>query len=306
MRPTLKKGTIMSTELTIAQDRGVSMAELMGVAAPSSGAKTSRMIDRLTQVHSPIMGEVEFNGKKMKTEVVPTGSLKMQNGEDVVYSTSATVRIFMVRQQWQRWNGESGEMEKSVMSNSLSGDLQDSIGGYNLGRPSGYIEDFNALPQATKDLMRTVKRVKIYMGELTLDNPVNALGEPAEVGSNFTNIPFILDCKNRDSIKAIDDAIGAITKGNQLPIHGTIKLTGSEGSIPTGATFGKIDAAKHGSHSGADGDNDRLQMFLDHIENQNGRILDLFHERNDRSLSPEDAKVVNGIIESNDFVEVDD
>ena len=297
----------MSTDLTIAQDRGVSMAELMGVASPSSGGgKTSRMIDRLSQVHSPIMGEVEFNGKKMKTEVVPTGAFKMQNGEDVVYSTSATVRIFMVRQQWQRWNGESGEMEKTVMSNSLSGDLQDSVGGFNLGRPSGFIEDFNALPQATKELMRTVKRVKVYMGELTLDNPVNAIGEPANVGSNFTNIPFILDCKNRDSIKAIDDAIAAITKGNQLPIHATIKLTGVEGSIPTGATFGKIDAAKHGSHSGAEGDNDRLQMFLDHIENQNGRVLDLHHERNDRSLSPEDAKVVNGIIESNDFVEVDE
>ena len=298
----------MSTELTVATERGMSMAELMGVTSSGGAPKTSKMIDRITQVHSPIMGEVEFNGKKIKTEVVPVGAFKVQNGEDVIYSTSATIRIFMMRQQWQRWNGETGEMEKSVMSQNLQGDLQDSIGGFNLGRPSGYIEDFNALPEATKQLMRTVKRVKVYMGELTMDNPTNALGEPANVGSNFTKIPFVMDVKNRDSIKSLDDAVGAITRNNQLPIMAEIKIRGVEDSIPTGAKFGKIEAMKGDTVQNPDneGDNEKLNMFLDSIEAANGRILDLYHERSDRSISPEDAKVVNSIIDSNDFVEVDE
>lgn len=296
----------MSTQITVPEGRNQSLAEAMGLSMPTSQAKSSKSVDRVSQVHSPIMGEVEFNGKKIKTEVVPTGAFKMQNGEDVVYSTSLTMRIFAMRQQWQRWNGESGEMEKSVMANSLSGDLQDSIGGFNLGRPSGYIEDFNALPEATKQLMRTVKRVKIYMGVLTLDNPVTALGEPANVGSNFTDIPFIMDVKNRDSIKSIDSVVDAITRANMLPIMSEIKLTGVEDSIPTGATFGKITAAQGDKVELSEGDQSTLDNFFDFIEMANGRILDLHHERNDKSLSPEDAKVVNGIIDSNDFVEVDE
>ena len=295
----------MSTELSIAQDRGMSTAELMGFSTGSSSGSTSKLLDRVQQVHSPIMGEVEYGGKTIKTEVVPTGAFKMQNGENVVYSTSATVRIFMVRQQWQRWNGESGEMEKSVMANSLNGDLQDSIGGFNLGRPSGYIEDFNALPQATKELMRTVKRVKIYMGTITLDNPTDDKGNPANVGNTFTDLPFTMDVKNRDSLKSIDSVCTAITKGNELPMAVEIKLTGVEDSIPTGAKFGKIEATKGKSVGSSEADNSLLSDFLAFIEAQNGRILDLHHERNDKSLSPEDAKVVNGIIDSNDFTEVE-
>ncbi len=296
----------MSTDLSIIQDRGADLATLMGVAPATSGSsdRPSVMINRLSQVHQPIMGEVEFNGKSIKTEVVPVGAFKLKNGEDFVYSTTATIRVFAMRQQWQRWNGETNEMEKSVMANSLSGDLQDSIGGFNLGRPSGYIEDFNALPEATKQLMRTVKRVKIYMGMMTLDAPMNEKGEPVP-GDDFTNIPFIMDVKNRDSLKAIDDVLARLKKANKLPIMSDINLVGVEDSIPTGAKFGKIDASQGAAVEMSDADQTQLGQYLDFIEMQNARILDLYHERNDKSLSPEDAKVVNSVIDSNDFTEVE-
>ena len=64
--------------------------------------------------HQPIMGEVEFNGKTIKTEVVPIGAFTLVQGEDKVYSNGITFRVFAQRQQWQRWNSETEEMEKSV------------------------------------------------------------------------------------------------------------------------------------------------------------------------------------------------
>jgi len=250
-------------------------------------------------LHQPIMGEVDLNGKKIKTEVVPVGAFTLKTGDDIVYSNGVTVRVFAQRNQWQRWNSETEEMEKSVMSNSLNGDLKDSIGGFNLGRPSGYIEDFNSLPDATKQLMRSVKRVMVYYGTVTLDSPMNEKGEPVNA---LGNVPFVMDIKNRDSLKSINGVMSNFKKKNMLPIMSTIKLEGVEDSIPTGAKFGKIEANTGDSVDLASEDNDTLKDFLELIEYSNGKILDLHHERA-KGHSDKDADLVGEIL-NNDFVEV--
>lgn len=276
------------------------MAELMGVSSASAGQATPS-ITRIGMQHQPIMGEVEFNGKMIKTEVVPVGAFTLTQGDDTVYSTGISVRIFAQRQQWQRWNGETNEMEKSVLSNSLNGDLKDSIGGFNLGRPSGYIEDFNSLPDATKAIMRSVKRVKVFYGTVTLDNPIDAAGNP--VSGGYVDIPFVMDVKNRDSLKSIDTVLNGLQRKNLLPIMSTVKLKGVEDSIPTGAKFGKIEASLGDKIDITDHDNDTLRDFIELIEYSNGKILDLNAERSADGLTAEDANMVKDIID-NDFVEV--
>ena len=291
----------MSTELAIAVERGQSLAELMGVSTSLGEANPS--IARIGMLHQPLMGEVEFNGKKIKTEVVPVGAFILTQGDTKVYSTSVSVRIFAQRQQWQRWNSETEEMEKTVLANSLNGDLKDSIGGFNLGRPSGYIEDFNVLPESTKQIIRSVKRVTVYYGTVTLDNPVDEKGN--EVSGDFTDVPFVMDLKNRDSLKSINSALNKLKKSNLLPIMSTLKLTGVEDSIPTGATFGKVEAKLGDKVDIEDADNDTLRDFIELIEYSNGKILDLHNEHNDKSLTREDAAMVSDILNS-DYIEVDE
>ena len=290
----------MSTELAIANERGQSMAELMGVSSTPT-TSTTPSISRLGMLHQPIMGEVELNGKMIKTEVVPVGAFTLKTGDDIVYSVGATVRVFAQRNQCQRWNSDTEEMEKSVMSNSLNGDLKDSIGGFNLGRPTGYIEDFNALDDATKQVIRSVKRVVVYYGTVTLDSPMNEKGEPI---TSAANIPFVMDVKNRDSLKSINGVMNNFKKKNVLPIMSTISLEGVEDSIPTGAKFGKIKATTGDSVELASEDNDTLKDFLELIEYSNGKILDLHHERA-KGGADSDEDLVEGII-NNDFVEVDE
>ena len=291
----------MSNELAIAAERGQSMAEMMGVSAASTQQSTPS-IARVGMIHQPIMGEVEFNGKTIKTEVLPIGTFTLVQGEDKVYSNGVTLRVFAQRNQWQRWNSETEEMEKSVMSNSLNGDMKDSVGGFNLGRPTGYIDDFQALPEATKQIMRSVKRVKVFFATVTLDNPMNDKGEP--VTGNYTDVPVVMDVKNRDSLKSIDAVLNGLNRKNLLPIMSTIKMSGVEDSIPTGAKFGRIEAKLGSSVDLSDSDNDTLKDFMDLIEYMNGKVLDLHNERNDKGLSPEDAAVVSDII-NNDFIEVE-
>jgi len=288
----------MSNELAIATERGQSMAELMGVSSAPVQENTPS-ISRLGMLHQPIMGEVELNGKMIKTEVVPVGAFTLKTGDDIVYSNGVTVRVFAQRNQWQRWNSDTEEMEKSVMSNTLNGDLKDSIGGFNLGRPSGYIEDFNSLPDATKQLMRSVKRVVVYYGTVSLDSPMNEKGEPVEAAASM---PFVMDVKNRDSLKSINGVMSNFKKKNMLPIMSTIKLEGIEDSIPTGAKFGKIQANTGEAVELASEDNDTLKDFLELIEYSNGKILDLHHDRA-KGHADQDAELVGEIL-NNDFVEV--
>ena len=288
----------MSNELAVATESGKSMAELMGVSSAPVNSSTPS-ISRLGMLHQPIMGEVDLNGKMIKTEVVPVGAFTLKTGDDIVYSNGATVRVFAQRNQWQRWNSETEEMEKSVMSNSLNGDLKDSIGGFNLGRPSGYIEDFNSLPDATKQLMRSVKRVMVYYGTVSLDSPMNEKGEPVDAAAT---IPFVMDVKNRDSLKSINGVMSNFKKKNMLPIMSTIKLEGIEDSIPTGAKFGKIQASTGDGVDLAKEDNDTLKDFLELIEFSNGKILDLHHDRA-KMGTDSDAELVGEIL-NNDFVEV--
>ena len=290
----------MSTELAIANERGQSMAELMGVSSAPSQEYTPS-ISRLGMLHQPLMGEIEVNGKMIKTEVVPVGAFTLKTGDDIVYSNGATVRVFAQRNQWQRWNSETEEMEKSVMSNTLNGDLKDSIGGLNLGRPSGYIEDFNSLDDATKQLIRSVKRVVVYYGTVTLDNPMNEKGEAV---SAVESVPFVMDIKNRDSLKSLNGVMSSLKKKNMLPIMSTIKLEGIEDSIPTGAKFGKVGASLGDPVELISSDNDMLKDFLELIEYSNGKILDLHHERA-KGHADEDEALVKEIL-NNDFVEVDE
>ena len=162
------------------------------------------------------------------------------------------------------------------MSNSLNGDLKDSIGGFNLGRPTGYIEDWNALDDATKQVIRSVKRV-VYYGTVTLDNPTNEKGEAVYA---VESVPFVMDVKNRDSLKSINGVMGHLKKKNTLPIMSKIKLEGIEDSIPTGAKFGKIHATLGDAVELSSVDNDTLKDFLDLLSIATVRYLeDLHHER---------------------------
>ena len=286
----------MSTELATTGSSNP-LAELMGDPKQSSEQRNS--LARINILSRPIKGEVELNGKKIKTDVLPVGTYKITIDDDVFYAESLEVRILTDRLQWQRWNSSTNEMEKSVMSRTVNNDLQDSVGGFNLGRPSGYIKDFNALPEATKDIIRTVNRIKIFMGVLTVWNPVDETNSP--INGEYVEIPFIMDVKNRDSLKSIDTCQKTIQRKNSMPHMTSIILTGEEASIPNGNTYGQISASVGSIVIPSDDDNEYMQQtaadFLDYIRYFNAKIMDLHHERSSKSMDAEDAALVGSIID---------
>ena len=55
---------------------------------------------------------------------------------------------------------------KTVMADNLNIDLKDNDGGFNCGKPAGYIQDFKSLPEKTQDLIKQIKRVRVVLAPL--------------------------------------------------------------------------------------------------------------------------------------------
>jgi hypothetical protein len=283
----------MSNELAIQNDLGMSLAEAIGVSGSAGETKTAAL-PRINLTHNAIMGTMDVGGKSIKTEVVPAGAYKITLGEDnEVYAVNPSVRIFAVRQQWSKWDSEANQMLKTVMSTDLKGDLKDNMGTFNLGRPSGYIEDWNAVPQKTKDLIRSIKRKKVVFGMLTASDVKDANGN--EVDSITDPMPFVYEV-SPSSIKALDQAMSSLTRKNILAIQYTFTLGSEEGTLPNGNTYAIMTLGAGDKVDITQEDQGKLKDFMDYIEYQNSYILNQWEEKNQAGISGEDADVVASFV----------
>ena len=215
------------------------MAEAMGMAVDIAKPKKQSNLARLKLDHKGIMGEEVVSGKKKKVEVVAAGSYVLDRPNlDPVYGTDVTIRLFNQRFMYKKYIQGSGDTKskyvKTIMDKDLNGDLRDNDGGFNCGKPSGWIEDYSALPAETKALLKSIKRVRVLFGEITMKDPVNAKGEALGL---IESIPFIWEVDNRDAFKTLGAPIAQMAKQNRILPQHRIILGAEEQSLPTGATY---------------------------------------------------------------------
>jgi hypothetical protein len=213
------------------------MAKLMGVSTEVQATKASTLA-RLRINHSPIMGEAEVNGKKTKVEVVEGGTYKLEIPDGpTYYASSVNVRPFVQRYMYKRFvmgnDSTPNRYIKTVMADNLNIDLKDNDGGFNCGKPAGYIQDFKALPEKTQELIRQIKRVRAVFGEVELVDPVDASGNPVTVDAT----PFIWEVENRDAFKTIGEVFNKLGKMRRLPPMHKVSLGTEERKLPNGNSF---------------------------------------------------------------------
>ena len=253
----------MNTEVALKVE-GMSLAEAMGISA--GGTTTSQSsLARVNQIHSALTETDAEGDEHIK---VPVGAYKitMPDGE-VVYSKTISTRIFSQRHQWQRWDSDAKAMHKTLLSTSLNVDLKDTTGKFNLGRPSGYIKDFQSLPEEMKTIIRGVKRVRVLLGVLTLDKPTDDTG--AAIKGLDAEIPFVMDVKNNESMKAMDAAISQIINKKLTPVEHTLKLGSAKRDLPSGGKYAIIVPSLGEQVSYGEDDSKTLQDFIDWIKGTN-------------------------------------
>lgn len=286
-----------STEVTLTTD-GRSIAEMMGLSKGSSGKRS--MLARFSQIHSPLKGDMEINGKSVRVDVVPAGAYKLlQTDDKVAYAVSPKIRIYAQRMQWTRWDSNENTMVKTVLVNNLTGDLKDNTGGFNAGRPSGYVEDFKSLPKATQELMRNTKRTKVVFGTVVMQGATDEQGNAIDDASLTTQeIPFVLDVKSRGSITAIDDIMKSIDRKNVLPLQYFLNMGAEMHSMPNGSEYATFDITLGDKVDLVEADKDILDGFMEWISGMNNYINDTHNEKSGSSgLSATEESIINDIID---------
>jgi hypothetical protein len=279
---------------TIDTNNYSAMAKAMGMAVESANTKKqSSTLARLRISHSAIMGEAEVNGKMKNVEVVEGGTYKLEIPDGpTYYAQSAIIRPFLQRFMYKKFvmgtNGNPNRYVKTVMADSLNIDLKDNDGGFNCGKPAGWIEDYKSLPDATKELIKSIKRVRVILGTVDLVNATDATGNPVEISST----PFIWEVENRDAFKTMGSIFTKLAKMKRLPLQHSVTLNTEEQKLPNGNSFylpiTSLDLTNTIDISQADQD-----MFLDYmtwVENYNTYIIDAYASK---AISKQDEELDN-------------
>jgi len=288
------------SDIALVPNEGTSIAEMMGIPqlGGSSASSSQSSLANLSVLNDAIMGVVEVNGKKVKTEIVPGTSFKLRLSEDnIVYSDAVTIRTFAVRQRWCKWLDEEKNYIKSVMATDLKTDLKDSKGGFNCGRPAGYVADFHSLPANIQQAMRTSRRTQVLLGTLKLNNPVDSEGN---VSPDHTDewYPFVYEIRSGESIKSINDVNSSLSRKNLLPIQSTVTLTGVERIGSSGKPYAVFEAMEDKPCEIQEGDNETLKNFMDWINKQNEWVLSEWNSVNLSSgdFTMDDSDLINSMV----------
>ena len=278
------------------------MAKQMGMAADTAKSESkASTLARLRINHSPIMGEQEVGGKMVKLEVVSGGTYKLEVPDGpTYYAESAVIRPFIQRFMYKRFIKGSDKVPnryvKTIMSDNLNIDLKDNDGGFNCGKPAGYIQDFKSLPEKTQELIKQIKRVRVMFGVVELKNATDAEGNSVDAPAT----PFIWEIENRDAFKSVGAVFTDLSKMRRLPPQHTINAGTEERNLPNGNSF-FLPVTKLDVTNTLEMDNESQQMFgnfLAWITNYNEYIMNMWDEN-----AHKNEEVDTGMV--NDFVDVD-
>jgi hypothetical protein len=286
---------------TIDTNNYAAMAKAMGIANEGSNErKKASTLARLRINHAPVMGEAEVKGKKVNMEVVSGGTYKLEVPDGpTYYAESVKIRPFMQRFMYKRFvrgmGDQSNRYVKTVMADNLNIDLKDNDGGFNCGKPAGFIQDFKSLPEKTQELIKQIKRVRVVLGTVELVNATDASGNEVSVEET----PFIWEIDNRDAFKNVGTAFTKLAKIKRLPVQHIITATTEERTIPTGAVFYLPVVALDVSNTIelTQKEQEMFTDFMQWVQNYNEYIINAWQEKATMHDDEDDINIVAGLSE---------
>ena len=289
---------------TIDTNNYAAMAKAMGIANESAGErKQASTLARLRINHSPVMGEAEVKGKTVNMEVIGGGTYKLEVPDGpTYYAESVKIRPYLQRFMYKRFVRGSGDSPnryvKTVMADNLNIDLKDNDGGFNCGKPAGYIQDFKALPEKTQELIRQIKRVRVVLGTVQLEGATDASGNPVEVDET----PFIWEVENRDAFKILGNCFVKLSKMKRLPPQHMFEVATEQRKLPNGNSFYLPSVAVNLTDiiKLSDEDQQTFSDFMQWVDNYNDYIIGAWDE-NSRKKEDMDVGVVEEIIDTEEI-----
>jgi len=289
----------MTQLTTIDTNNYAAMAKAMGIANEGTSSNTSSLA-RMRISHDPIMGPAEVNGKTVNVEVVEGGTYKLEVPDGpTYYASSVKIRPFMQRFMYKRFVKGTDKIPnryiKSLMSDTLNVDLKDNDGGFNCGKPAGYIKDFKALPEKMQTLIKQIKRVRVVFGTVEMLNPVDEKGQE----TSLEPTPFIWEVDNRDAFKEVGTSFEKLAKMQRLPVQHIITANTAERKIPTGKSFyvPVVSLNVTNTIELTEEDQSLFGDFMSWVDNYNNYIINAWSEKANADVDEDEQEIIDDIVD---------
>lgn len=295
----------MNEVVTINTESYATMAKAMGLPV-SSGERKVNVLNRFRIWHEPTMGIGTMDGKEVKMEVIKGGCYRLEKVGDVpiyYFAEKAKFRPFLQRFMYKRYHQNDNKYCKSIMADTLSIDLKDDYGTFNCGKPTGYVKDYQSLPESTKNIIKAVDRYRVVFGIVELEKPVK-LVDGKEVQEDLPPFPAIWEMKDKNTFKSMGEIFSKFSRMERLPLQHNIQLDESEVFYTNNAgteffkpTF-KVDYTTKIDIS--EEDHKTFGDFLDWVKAHNDNIVKKWDERvaeKQDEVSEEDAETVEQFID---------
>ncbi len=287
----------MTQLTTIDTDNFAAMAKAMGIAAEADSKSSSSTLARMRINHAPILGSDKI--------LVKGGTYRLDIPDGPTYfAPSVKIRPFMQRFMYKRFvkgtDKSPNKFIKTLMADDLNIDLKDNEGGFNCGKPAGYIKDFKALPEKMQELIKQIKRVRVMFGTVEMIDATNEQGEKVELDTT----PFIWEIDNRDAFKIVGDTFSKLMKMKRLPVQHNITANTQERKLPNGSSFylPVVSLDITNSLSLTDAEHSMFSDFMSWVDNYNTYITNTWSEKTNSKMEDDDVDVVDGLVD----IEIDE
>jgi hypothetical protein len=301
----------MSNITTINTDNYADMAKAMGVSVTTTSTPEEKLsLPRLRISHQPIMGVKSIDGEEINVEVIKGGAFKLDGGTfklqsdgNTVYGSSVTIRPFLQRYMYKRFikgtDTTPNKYVKTIMADNLNIDLKDTDGGFNCGKPAGYIKDWAALPKNLQELIRSIKRVRVVIGMVTLHDAKDDKGKKVSISDS----PFIWEIDNREAFKAVGDAFNVLGKHKRLPLQHNMIINTEERQIPSGAKYYVPNVSVNLTETIQISEEDQKLFgdFMQWVDNYNVYVSNKWSENVNNKMSDDDVDVIDIIVDEADI-----
>lgn len=271
------------SELTLIDGNFGALAEAMGMSQDIETKAKASTLARLKILHEGVKGVTVIKDKKTEYIAVDAGvyELTLPNGAKI-YQKNPKVRLFMQRFMYQRYVSDRGNYTKTVFSTDLKHDLPDTDGGFNCGRQSGYIENFDDLPQEQKE----VDRVRTILGEVYFDKALDESGEELDC-SKSKGVPFVADFK-KEGFKLFEGIVKGVAQKNKLLPQCTIQFDTESREGKSGMVYHvpSLNILEEDVELSKD-DQTKFQDFIKWVENYNEGVM-VQHEKHSSVDSKEE------------------
>ncbi len=282
----------MTQLTTIDTNNFAAMAKAMGIAGEVDSKEKSSTLARLRINHSPIIGsdKVLVKGGTYKLEI-PDGP--------TYYGGSIKIRPYMQRFMYKRFIKGNDKIPnkfvKTLMADNLNIDLKDNDGGFNCGKPAGYIKDFKALPEKTQELIKQIKRVRAVFGTVEMTDVVDEQGKKTTLEST----PFIGEIDNRDAFKLVGDSFNKLAKMKRLPVQHAITANTEERKLPNGSSYYVPVVSLNVTETLelTDTEQGMFADFMSWVDNYNIYIANAWGEKANAHMDDDDVDVVDGLVD---------